>query len=238
MSTAPDVQSFVDAAHGATTKKLVWSGADMLSSLAEYHESAPLPSGECDSGRVASDDGSSILKLPRESCTGDLRLRNSMLTMGLRAMSMLLAMTMAMIAATPDFLMRGRRLFIVGPATALMLLLALGCAGAVNVDVNSLKPNKEPCIGRDAMRALESAMKGGSSPQPYCNMDTGTSKPASGRRSLFPTALITDKNPDISVRVASGSRMAVGFVGVAVLRLKEPVGIFNDGSHMYLTLEW
>ena len=83
------------------------------------------------------------------------------------------------------------------------------------------------------MRALESAMKGGSSPQPYCNMDTGTSKPASGRRSLFPTALITDKNPDISVRVASGSRMAVGFVGVAVLRLKEPVGIFNDGSHMY-----
>ena len=31
----------------------------MLCSLAEHRESAPLPRGECDSGRVAGDDGSS-----------------------------------------------------------------------------------------------------------------------------------------------------------------------------------
>ena len=234
--TTPDARTFVEAARNEpSATKLVWSGADMLCSLAENRESAPLPSGErdsgslakhresaplprgeCDSGRVAGDDGSSVLKLMSRALCG------------------VLAIAMATIAAVPDLAMRGRRMLLIGPATILILLLALGCAGAASTDLDATRPMHEPYIGHDALRALESSMTAPKAKaRPYCNMDTGTSRPASGRRKLFPTALITDMNPSISVRVASGSRMAVKFVGVAVLRLKEPVSICDDGKFVY-----
>jgi len=77
-------------------------------------------------------------------------------------------------------------------------------------------------VGRTALFVMELGEANNSTRQ-YCNMDTGTSKPASGCRTRFPTCAIKVRNPGINVRVASGTRLPVEFIGVMVLQLHECV---------------
>ena len=65
--------------------------------------------------------------------------------------------------------------------------------------------------------------------EPYCNLDTGTTKPASGDRSKFPDSCIVDRNPRMHVRVASGMRLRVAFIGVMVIDTLTPLRAASPG---------
>ena len=88
-------------------------------------------------------------------------------------------------------------------------------------------------LGQSAQTALCLDL-GQSGRTPYCNVDTGTSKVASGRITLFPESLIIDKHPNIHVRVANGVRLRVKFVGVLVMKTAQPVSADTEGKLMYL----
>ena len=58
---------------------------------------------------------------------------------------------------------------------------------------------------------------------PYCNLDTGTTKTASGDIKKFPESCIVDRKPNLYVRVASGMRLRVAFIGLMVIDTQTPL---------------
>ena len=57
-------------------------------------------------------------------------------------------------------------------------------------------------------------------PSNTAHIDSGTTRHASGCRGLFPEHLIAVRKPQLSVRVASGSRLPVEFIGVLQLHVQ------------------
>jgi hypothetical protein len=64
-------------------------------------------------------------------------------------------------------------------------------------------------------------------PSNIAHVDSGTTRHASGCRALFPEHLISNRKPQLSVRVASGTRLPVEFTGVMQLHVQ---GVKPKGS--------
>eukprot|EP00965_Chrysotila_dentata_P110060 3636706-Pleurochrysis_carterae.AAC.1 len=66
-------------------------------------------------------------------------------------------------------------------------------------------------------------------------VDSGSTRTASGDRSLLPTDRITQRNPNMREKVANGVTLPVEFIGSIVLRI--PAGDVRNGNGDYSAKE-
>jgi len=128
----------------------------------------------------------------------------------------LFGIVLLIVAKTLGFLKKAFSSIWFTPAVLVLACLAARCLAT------SVSQSGTIQIGRGAIFCME---MGGTldAGRQYCNMDTGTSKPASGKRSRFPTSAVSNWKPNMNVRVASGTRLPVEFIGIMVLHLHESV---------------
>ena len=105
---------------------------------------------------------------------------------------------------------------------SLMLgLIILGAAGMSQCDAPGKVhfEEEELVLSSEAMN-IYSLGTNMSLPSNTAHIDSGTTRHASGCRGLFPEHLIAVRKPQLSVPVASGSRLPVEFIGVMQLHVQ------------------
>jgi len=123
---------------------------------------------------------------------------------------------------------------------SLMLgLIILGMAGMSERDASGkVHFGEEELVLSSAAMNIYSLGTSMSLPSNTAHIDSGTTRHASGRTELFPDHLIAVRKPQLSVRVASGSRLPEEFIGVMQLHVqgKRPGEKAQAEQHIQTTL--